>query len=297
MNIKSLGKIAGGQDGAIQNGYLFRFDARGTCNVYYIKNCLNGTSTVGPAIACFTLDKADIIMPHSNSVTFGNEYYCKEDEFPLLYSNIYNNYAASDDKMKGVTCVYRIRKNGTDFSTELVQLIEIGFVEDNLWKSETIKDVRPFGNFAIDRENSVYYTFTMRDEDNCTRYFAFDLPKLNDGEYNEKFGVNRVILNTANIKNQFNCEYHRYVQGACYHNGLIYSLEGFTSDTKNPAAIRIIDIQNKVQKEMYLLSNFNMTIEPEMIDFETDICYYCDNHSNLYQLEFQQKTGSTEILK
>lgn len=286
MNIKSFGKIAGGQDGAVWNGYLFRFDARGNCNVYSIKDCLSDISGEHTAFTHFTLDKADIIMPHSNSVAFGKEFYCEEDEFPLLYTNIYNSYASSDDKMKGATCVYRIQKKGVEFSTSLVQLIEIGFVEDNLWRSENGQDVRPFGNFAIDRENSIYYAFTMRDEDDTTRYFSFDLPKLSDGEYDEKFGVKRVILETRDIKNRFDCEYHRYIQGACCHNGLIYSLEGFTNDTNNPAAIRIIDTKNKVQKEMYLLSDFNMTIEPEMIDFEADICYYCDNHGNLYQLEF-----------
>lgn len=286
MNIINLGKITGGQDGAVWNGFLFRFDAIGICNVYNINDCLSNISVEHTAIWQFALDKADIIMPHSNSVMFGKEYYCEDDEFPLLYTNIYNNYASSDNKMKGVTCVYRIQKNGTEFSSSLVQLIEIGFVNDILWKSQNTEDVRPYGNFVIDRENSVYYAFTMRDEDNSTRYFFFDLPKLSDGVYDEKFNVNRVVLETKDIKSWFDCEYHRYIQGACYHNGLIYSLEGFTNDAKNPAVIRIIDTQNKIQKEKYLLSDYNMTIEPEMIDFENDICYYGDNHGNLYQLEF-----------
>lgn len=286
MNIKNLGKIAAGQDGAVWNRYLFRFGTKGNCHVFDIRDCLNDTDPLPAAIACFTLDKADVIMPHSNSVAFGKEFYCEEDEFPLLYTNIYNNYASSDEKMKGVTCVYRLQRNGTDFSTRLVQLIEIGFVEDSLWKSENTNDVRPFGNFAIDHENSVYYAFTMRDEDGTTRYFSFDLPKLKDGDYDEKFNVNRVILKAENIKDQFDCPYHRYIQGACYHNGYIYSLEGFTNNEKNPPAIRIIDTQNKVQKEEYLLSDFNLTIEPEMIDFENNICYYSDNYGNLYQLEF-----------
>ena len=286
MKVKYLGKITGKQDGAIWNGYLFRFDAKGNCNVFDIKDCMRSTDTRYMAISNFTLDKADVIKPHSNSVTFGKEFYCPEDEFPLLYTNIYNNYAASDDKMKGVTCVYHIKKNGTEFSTELVQLIEIDFTDNSIWRSENIEDSRPFGNFAIDRENAVYYAFTMRDEDKATRYFAFDLPKLGDGLYDEKYSVSRVLLGEENIKVQFDCEYHRYLQGACCHNGFIYSLEGFTDSAVNPPAIRVIDTEKKEQKAMYLFSDFNITVEPEMIDFENDICYYSDNYGNLYQLEF-----------
>ena len=34
------------------------------------------------------------------------------------------------------------------------------------------------------------------------------------------------------------------------------------------------------------IDDYNMINEPEMIDFENDICYYSDNHGNLYRLEF-----------
>lgn len=286
MNIKNLGKISGGQDGAVLNNYLFRFDARGNCNVYDIKDCLNDASAEHKAISFFTLDKSDVIMPHSNSVSFGKDYYCDEDEFPLLYTNIYNSYASSDNKMKGVTCVYRIQKKGTEFSSRLVQLIEIGFTDDIIWRSQNISDVRPYGNFAIDREKAVYYAFTMRDEDGLTRYFSFDLPKVSDGEYDKKLDANRVILQINDIRDRFDCEYHRYIQGTCFYNGLIYSLEGFTNNKENPPAIRVIDVENHTQKKMYLLFDYNMINEPEMIDFENDICYYSDNHGNLYRLEF-----------
>lgn len=286
MYIKALGKIAGGQDGAAWNGYLFRFDTKGICNVYDIKNCSDVTSDVFAPIARFTLEKEDIIAPHSNSVTFGNEFYCKEDEFPLLYTNIYNNYSGCDDKMIGVTCVYRIQKNGTEFSAKLVQLIEIGFADDKLWRSENVKDVRPFGNCVIDRENSLYYAFTMRDQDKLTRYFAFDLPKLKDGIYDRHFDVNRVVLEKKDIKSQFDCEYHRYIQGACYNNGLIYSLEGFTNSEQNPPAIRIIDTVKKCQLEHILLGDFGITVEPEMIDFTGEECIYGDARGNLYKIEF-----------
>jgi len=137
MRIENISKIKGGrQDGAISNGYLFSFNGKGECSVYETKalGCLkDGEAEI---FSEFVLDKTDILVPHSNSVMFGNEYYDEEDEFPLLYTNIYNNYAKTDDKLKGVCLVYRIQRNEKTFKSTLVQIIEIGIVEDDtLWKS------------------------------------------------------------------------------------------------------------------------------------------------------------------
>ena len=92
VSIKQLATMMGAQDGAIYGDYLFRFSSKGGCRVYNISKitCESDTSELLP-IAKFTLDKAEIIVPHSNAVVFGNEFYDAGDEFPLLYSNIYNS--------------------------------------------------------------------------------------------------------------------------------------------------------------------------------------------------------------
>ena len=279
MKMTPVGKVAPGQDGAIFGGFLFRFDAAGNCRVH----SLCDLSEVGS----FRLDKADILCPHSNAVMFGNEYYCPEDEFPILYSNIYNTYAKAEDKMKGVTCVYRIQKEGYAFTSTLVQIIEVGFTEDTpLWKSPNVLDVRPYGNFVIDRELSLYYASTMCDELQISRYFAFPLPKLSEGILDEKFGVKRVVLSKEDITDQFDCEYHRYVQGAICQKGKIYSLEGFTNNEANPPALRILDPASHCQLAYIPFAQFGTSVEPELIDFADGICYYCDCRGNLYTLEF-----------
>lgn len=289
MQIHNLGILdskPNKQDGAIFNGYLFRFGSVGNCTVYNIEECVKEGNSLHKPIAAFTLDKAEIILPHSNSVMFSNTYYCEGDEFPLLYTNIYTNHNSHEDKLKGVTCVYRITRTDDGFKNELVQIIRVGFTEDKLWKSENTTDCRPFGNFVIDYENSKYYAFTMRDEDNTTRYFAFDLPKVTDGIYDEKFGVKCAVLKKEDIKEYFDIEYHKFMQGACCHKGFIYSVEGFTNNTGNPPALRIIDIKNKKQSEFYLFGDYGLSVEPELIDFYNDICYYSDDEGNFYRLEF-----------
>ena len=269
-----------GQDGAIWGDYLFRFDSVGGCTVYSIPE--------QKQVSAFKLDKSDILSPHSNAVCFGAEYYADGDEFPLLYSNIYNNYAKADDRLEGVCCVYRLTRDGDAFSSQLVQVIEIGFTEDlDLWKSlENNGDVRSYGNFTVDRDNSKLYAFVMRDKEKVTRYFEFDLPKLADGTMNETWGVNVVALTADKILKQFDSEYSNFVQGACFHDGKIYSVEGF-SGADNAPKMQIIDPAAGEQYAAIDLWNIGLKIEPEFVDFYEGTLYYVDASGKVYTFLFQ----------
>lgn len=287
MEIRAINQISGGQDGAIWGRFLFRFKGNGTCLVYDLDGFNNAVEPVS-AISSFVLDKADVLAPHSNAVMFGNEYYCPGDEFPLLYSNVYNNYAGAEDPRKGVCCVYRLQRSGDSFTTTMVQLIEIGFLNegDRWYSSEAHSDVRPYGNFAIDRAKGIYYAFTMRDACKTTRYFSFQLPKARDGVLDEQLSVKRLSLPSSAIIDFFDCPYHYYIQGACTHGGKIYSLEGFSDSADNPPAIRVIDPERKCQERCVAFGDFGMTIEPEFIDFREETCYYGDAQGNLYNITF-----------
>lgn len=283
--IKPIGKVSTGQDGAIFGDYLFRFKAKGECSVHNIST-LGSDYTEFPTIAEFKLDKSELIVPHSNAVVFGTEKYNEDDEFPLLYSNIYNNYNKFEDQMIGVTCVYRITRDGEGFSSQLVQLIEIGFAGDReLWRSAgDVEDIRPYGNFVIDRERGLFIGFVMRDGERTTRYFAFDLPKLSDGVLDERYGVNRVTLLPADIKWQFDTPYHNFIQGAVCRGGIVYSVEGF--DANIHPAIRLIDTNEKkelLHHDFYLSGH---TREAEFIDFHRDRCIYSDAHGYMFELTF-----------
>ena len=281
MKFYQAATIKGGQDGAISGKYLFRFNHKGEGLVYDLE--LIETDKAEP-ISDISLDRPEVICPHCNSVTFGNEYFAVGDEFPLLYANVYNNYAKEENKLKGVCCVYRITRDGEGFKTALVQLIEIGFVEDaTLWKAKPEADgARPYGNFAVDRENNILYAFVMRNEERGTAYFAFDLPKLKEGATDERFGVKKVVLNKDDIKKSFVCPEHHFIQGACCHGGKIYSLEGF----RNSPALRIIDPKKGAQESVTFFSDYGITDETEFIDFYGEKCYYGDCHGPLFRIEF-----------
>ena len=288
MKIKQIAKICGGQDGAIINDQLFRFDTRGKCFVYDLSDIEADTVTELDAIGGFVLDKAELIVPHSNSVCWGTEFYDPNDEYPLLYTNIYNNYAKANDKLIGVCCVYRVERTGNNFKTTLVQLIEIGFTDNtDLWKAYPDRHGdRPYGNFVIDREGGYYYAFVMRNEKLGTRYFKFKIPSVSEGTIDSIYNVKRAVLTADDICDQFDCPYHRYVQGAIAHGKYIYSTEGFHNDKINRPAIRIISLEKKAEERYIDLLEMGYLCEPEMIDFYNDTCYYSDAGGNLYSLEF-----------
>ncbi len=285
--IKSIAKIRTGQDGAIYNDLLFRLSHRGECLVYDLNgiSCSDADTPELTPIASFVLDKANEFLPHSNSVIFGNEFYSENDEFPLLYTNIYNNYAKAENKYCGVCCVYRIERCENGFCSTLVQIIEIGFTDDrNYWRSsDGANDIRPYGNFVIDTKKDRLYAFVMRDSENNTRYFSFSLPKALEGSECE-LGVKKVVLNIDDIQEYFDTPYHHYLQGAVCHNGKIYSVEGFNE--KIHPALRIIDTELKKQTFFFDFYDAGLVHEAEFIDFHNEKCYYSDAKGNLFELEF-----------
>ena len=287
MTIRQIAKIRPGQDGAIWKNELFRFNHKGDCLVYDLSDIEADTVKEIMPIGSFRLDKADLIVPHSNSVSFGTEFFAPDDEYPLLYSNVYNNYAKAENQLIGVCCVYRLQRTDNGYQTTLVQLVEIGFVEDPLlWKAYSDRDgVRPYGNFVVDCQGGYYYAFVMRNETLGTRYFKFKIPSLCDGEIDPIYGARRVVLTPEDVLEAFDCPYHRFIQGAIAHNNRIYSTEGFEDEINRPA-IRVIDLLKKREERYVDLWEMGYRVEPEMIDFYNGECYYSDANGNLYAVDF-----------
>ena len=67
---------------------------------------------------------------------------------------------------------------------------------------------------------------------------------------------------------------------------LLISLEGFTDSVENPPAIRVIDLEAGKQVEVAFCRDMGTNVEPEFVDYQGDVCWYSDNHGNLYNLTF-----------
>ena len=288
FSFKKIGNICQGQDGCIWGNTLFRFGGDGIGRVYDLNDLEPMPDGEAKCITTFKLDKADELCPHSNSVCFGAEKFADDDEFPLLYTNLYNSYDRQEDEMWGVCCVYRLQREAESFKTTLVQIIEVGFAHDpELWCSRKPgqgRDIRPFGNFTVDVQNGKYYGFVMRDTPHKTRFFEFALPKFADGTLDEKYGVNRVIFTPDDVLAKFDCDYSNYLQGACVHNGIIYSTEGGSKSVYNPATLMVVDPKRQRQVVRISLIYYGVEYEPEFIDFAGERCIYADNMGNVFEL-------------
>ena len=292
MKFTKVGKVQSGQDVTAFGGYLFAFidrDPRGNCAVYEMKTFLAAGGAEPEPICRFRLDKFDLLSTHNNAVFFGKEYYEAGDEFPILYSNVYNNYQKCEQRHEGTLCAYRLTREGNEFKSEMVQVIKIGFVEDiSLWKSAPgTVDVRPYGNFAMDNESGKLYAFVMRNLTESTRYFAFDAPSVHEGEVDPVLGVKTKVLEASDIDYYFDLEYHKGIQGACTHNGKIYSVEGGCLVHTRTAALRIINPEKKLQEEYVDLVEYGIVEEPEGIVFDGDVCYFVAGHGDTYVIDFE----------
>ena len=76
MKIKRISKITGGQDGAIYNNFLFRFTEDCEAFVYDLRelhgSCMEMHELT--VVSSFYLDRQNILNPHSNSLSFGNQF-------------------------------------------------------------------------------------------------------------------------------------------------------------------------------------------------------------------------------
>ncbi len=254
------------QDGAIYDGYIYRLGAHGNGEI--IK--LDGFEVVSK----FTLDKADYMMTHSNSVCFD-----EVDGEVYLYTNVYNSYANEEDKREGVCCVYRMFGTPNAPQSELVQIIKIGFTDKKgLWRSQNTADIRTYGNFTVDGKGRKLYAFTMLDEDHVTRFFEFDLPKINT---NGK--IETVVLTENDIVTQFDSSYSYYLQGATFDSGHIFSVEGFNTPSL-PPYLRIFNVkEQKAVVEINLMADHGLIYEAEYIDVYNDEIYFGDNKGNYYK--------------
>lgn len=202
----------------------------------------------------------------------------------FVYSNIYNSYASATDKHIGECCVYKL-ENGDSWTNTLVQLIKIGFINDaNYWSPAS--ETRPYGNFVVDKDNKYLYAFTMYTSKNLTYWYKFALPEVDAGEYDDTYGCYVCTLTLDDVLDSWTTAHQNYVQGACVYKGLIYSTEGFngTSGT-NVARMRIIDPERKEEIATFHFFSDDDPVEPEMIDFYNDVCYY-GSVQKMYTLEF-----------
>lgn len=264
---EKLGNIKKMQDGATYGNNLIEMDSSNHGIVYDI----NSYEEIGT----ITLDKT--ISMHSNSVCFGAEKYDEQDEFPLMYTNVYNNYSSDEDRREGICGVFRLVKDVPgNYYGQLVQLIKIGFTEDlSLWKSKKDgSDFRPYGNFVVDTDNNRLYAYVMRDSEQITRFFEFECPTVDKSET-----YTNIVLGKEDIISSFDLVFYSALQGVTYFDGMLYSLDGFQN-----AMIHVVNLKEQCLYATLKLSEMGMAYEPEAIFSMENSVVFANSTGNVYRI-------------
>ena len=187
--------------------------------------------------------------PHGNVVCFGKKQD-PSDPYPLLYVTGYNGLDEDDNPLpQGVCYVYKVN---ADFSTTFVQKIEIGFINDDLWKSgysetdytannyfPTSEGAIPYGDFIVDYDHDLLYVITVTGRYPVSRLFKFALPDTSSAS---------VTLQTTDVIEYKNLPIYRWLQGACYYDNKLYvSFGNVYQSFPNACGVAIIDLIEKTQ--------------------------------------------------
>lgn len=256
------------QGGACFDNYLFvGHDRNGYIDVYDLTSRAYISSitmqTPEPKSRC-----------HANTINFGNQYYKKGDDFPLLY--ISSGYTISNTADSSNVFVYRIRKqvirkDSIVFRSELVQTITIIGVS---W-AECITD---------NEHDAIWINYEGK---NISHFLKYPVPDVR--QKNVLLNpIEKSALDTI-ITQKFKVLKHR--QGLLCYDGSIYCPFGVPSRREEPY-LSIIDLDKKDYAyivNLYDLEMFNRlnlrdnTWEPEFF-FVYNSDYFIGYRSAVYKL-------------
>lgn len=215
---------------------------------------------------------------HISLIAYNNELPVYEatysGEILHVYSNVYNSYASQPEKHIGECCVFAVYGAANVWANSLVQVLKVGFIDD-LGRWPAASEVRPYGNFIVDEQNGCIFVYVMYSSKKLTYWYRFDLPEVSDGVWDEEYGCYVKTLEITDIKDHWTTPLLNYIQGACVHDGLIWSTEGFTATSgTNLARMRVINPSLKSQIAVFHFYADGDPVEPEFIDFYDNKCYY-----------------------
>lgn len=204
---------------------------------------------------------------HCNSVSFGNEYYDANDEFPLIYASDENN---------GSMFVYRITRSGNVFNLTKVQRI--------LFENASVTGLyTPNGIVDVDNSHIAIVGFDNSNPDSNTKLYVktHRLPKLSEGE--------EVILQDADCIDAFKVRLvSSATQGATIYGGRIYQCYGFYDekyvvaiDLKMKAIVTIIDCSADIMP--------TIASEPEGVFVWENDLYIVAQNLKIYRFDFTRR--------
>lgn len=196
-------------------------------------------------VVSIKMEPEDIV--HCNNVNFGNEFYNKDDKFPLLYI-----------QQRGVVCklnVYRIICEGNTIVTaEKVQVIYFGSCS---WCINTIDN----------NKNLLYAVYGYNGKSYVS---SFRMPSVTEGN---------VSFHPRDAYKTYYRPFKKVGQDTAFDNKYLYIVCGYVNDGE----LWRIDMDSKVAK-LIDLTKFGLYSEPEGIDVVNDDIYVSFTNDTLYKI-------------
>lgn len=226
----------------------------------------------------FSLDNKDYYPPHANQVSFSNQFYDAESDFPLLYiSQVNGGNGRNDIRGELGVLVYNLRRISENYYIpELVQAI-IPDLNDNLLMSK-IGNYTP--NYIVDTDNNQlvvigYPNNSWYDLSGPQPIVVFRLPSIIDGH--------EIVLTKKDVLESFTLPVSLIPQQSFYYGEKIFTVCGFP----NQAALRVINLSNK-SVEFFCDMTSVTSGEPQFLGLWNEkLLYYEYNTSGIvYELIF-----------
>ena len=223
---------------------------------------------------------------HCNQACFGTQKYSEEDYFPLLYISQFQN--------KNNRCfiqVFRVLPTSAGsgqefeaFAFDLVQTIYLPvFTDDNSLF---------YANAVIDTDNHYIYTYSYDRNSAAETYHQCKISKFN---IPDPLGASSVKFSDEDILDSyFIATEGPYMQGAAYHDGLLYIGKGMPA--KGFVNLHVVDLANRrLWFSVDLLKDRYFNYEPEGAFFYKDDLYIGAS-SRIFKFTFKYENSSAKAI-
>lgn len=226
------------QGGAIYNDMLVCFNAmdKGGNPKGFIYDVNTGMKLCDMMFS-FNLDGKDYYPLHANQVSFGNQFYNDESDFPLLYiSQVNGGNGRNDIRGERGVLVYNLKKIGEQrYEPELVQAI-IPDLNDLILMNKLGKYTP---NYIVDTDRNQlivigYPQSSWYDLTGSQPIVVFNVPDITDGT--------EIVLTNDKVVDSYSLSVTIAPQQSFYYEGRIFSAGG----DRGQASLRVINLAEKI---------------------------------------------------
>ena len=249
-----------------------------SCNGY-IYNLLTGERECG-LLFTSEIENRFFSKPHANQVSFSNQFYTSNSDFPLLYVSQVNGGTGYHDVSgeRGVL-VYDLKEDDNGgYYPVLVQVIMPDLKDIELM--EKLGKYTP--NYVVDtlRNQLVVIGYphdSWFDLRGPQPIAVFNIPSLNAGSV--------VVLTNNDVLDSYSLPFSLGIQQSFIQGEKLFS----TGGGANHGSLRIIDLGNKTTEMLFMLTNFTSG-EPQFFGLWRDHYLYYEAGTKGLIFEFTFKT-------